>query len=145
MKTLKRLLALTMAVMMLSAFSINVMASEVVPGTPPEEIDPEEYIVSCSSGGKHQMLAKGTGYVYNAAGNDHIVTGNMYQCTQCYLILVTSGHMLIPDSVWGQYAIKDYGLPFPFDSSLLNIETDTYGEKWVHDDFSRGFEFIRNK
>lgn len=144
MKTMKRLFALALAVMMLSAFSINAIAADISTEPMPGELEPE-YIVSCSAGGKHQMLSLGRGHVYDASGDDHIFSGCLYQCTECYIILVTTGNMLIPTSVWGQYALKDFGWEYMWDGIDLIVETNDRGEKWAHDDFTDGFTFIAYK
>lgn len=85
--TKKILSVMTSLVLFICTISSPAFANEVSYEEPIDVID--EYVVSCSSGGKHHMVGRGFGYV-EYGGVDVINRGSANQCAYCNLVLISS-------------------------------------------------------
>ena len=67
MKKLSEVMAFAMIFTMVLAFSSTAYASDNETSKRDDEAESENYIVSCSSGGKHYMGGRGIAYVHYGA------------------------------------------------------------------------------
>lgn len=146
MKKLSSAMAFAMVLTMMLAFSPASHASNNETSKRDEGTEQENYIVSCSNGGKHYMEGRGFAYVhYGEYPGTRIVLnpGCAFQCRYCHLVLVTEHDPSTPynRSGWGTYAVLSQN------EEIAKVKTEFYTETFRHnnsvaeDPYAQGFEF----
>ncbi len=134
----KKVLSLVLAFLLIASFG-------VVPAHAEEEgIAQPFYIVSCPSGSKHYMVARGRGTIYAGPANNPgpAVLSNCFvtQCTRCHLVLASEGNMY-DSGIIGRYATWNVGMPVNLFTFIYGgLHGSFYGNK-ATDPYWSGFEW----
>mgnify|MGYP000069558866 FL=1 len=144
-KMLKRMSMLVVAMAVLMTMVLPAFANPLNVSTEENEEIEMKYVVSCPSGGKHQMQGRGMGFVYygSAGSTDLRISGTASQCSFCDLVLVTAGNPFIVGSTWGDYATWNPGYQV---GTNVVMYTNYIGHSDSNNDpYVQGFQFARSR
>lgn len=144
-KTGKRIIGLLLAVLFVAAIQVPAFARVV-----DEEITPC-WVVSCSSGGKHQMSPRAKGHLYSGTykspGIDY-GEGYLNQCTLCREVLWSTYHPASTKKIGNYYisdTLKDIVPYYGTDLYMNNTgSVDYFGGSVLTDSYWQGYQFLIN-
>lgn len=122
-----RLLSLLMTIgMILSCVSPAFAASPYTFDSPDTGSISPTYLEVCNGKAYHEMAAHWHGSVL-VNGSTYISFGCAWQCTGCYMVMVTEGEMLLPGYTVGKWAQTLYEAPLgPFEAVVI-VDPIHYG------------------
>ena len=142
MKKLKKITALVLAVLFLVSIQSSAFAKVV-----DDEVSPC-WIISCSSGGKHQMSPRHGGHLYSGVPGDAGIDygwGYLSQCTLCKEVIWSTYQPYSTNKLGNYYVspyiretLPAYGSPVYMDGGTVEY----FGGNVLTDSYWQGYDFL---